>query len=86
MVHSSLHAGSALGVAVTAVLALAVTGAAAPVAARAPAAAGANAGPISGVSAVSGSDAWAVGSYYHSNGAIDKTLILHWNGTAWVRR
>lgn len=36
---------------------------------------------LSGVAAVSSSNAWAVGSY--SNGAAPQTLILHWNGTAW---
>src|SRR5260370_165387 len=35
---------------------------------------------LEGVSAVSGSDAWAVGNY--DNGLSD-SLILHWNGTAW---
>jgi len=41
---------------------------------------------LSGVSAVSGSNAWAVGSYYDANtGAAYKTLILHWNGTAWSK-
>ena len=40
-----------------------------------------------GVSAVSGSDAWAVGYYTDPGvGALTyKTLILHWNGTAWSR-
>jgi hypothetical protein len=38
---------------------------------------------LNGVSAVSGSDAWAVGSYIDSTGA-SKMLILHWNGTAWA--
>jgi hypothetical protein len=39
------------------------------------------------VSADSPTDAWAVGSYCSShcaeNSERDKTLILHWNGTAW---
>jgi hypothetical protein len=38
-----------------------------------------------GVSAVSGSDAWAVGSYDTSKGGVTNTLILHWNGTAWTQ-
>jgi Bacterial Ig-like domain (group 3) len=38
-----------------------------------------------GVSAVSGSDAWAVGSYDTSDGGVTKTLVLHWDGTAWSR-
>jgi hypothetical protein len=36
---------------------------------------------LSGVAATSASNAWAVGDYY--NGSVDKTLVLHWNGTAW---
>jgi hypothetical protein len=36
---------------------------------------------LDGVSARSGSDAWAVGNYDH-NGVSD-ALIVHWNGTAW---
>ena len=36
-----------------------------------------------GVSAVSGSDAWAV-ARQNSTGVF-KTLILHWNGTAWTQ-
>ena len=44
------------------------------------------AGPVSeiglnGVTATSASDAWAVGTY--TTGTMDKTLIEHWNGTAW---
>ena len=38
-----------------------------------------------GVSAVSGSDAWAVGSYDTSDGGVTKTLVLHWDGTAWSK-
>jgi erythromycin esterase-like protein len=38
---------------------------------------------LSGVAAVSTSDAWAVGSYY--NGTKDKTLVARWNGKAWQR-
>jgi len=37
---------------------------------------------LSSVSAVSASDAWAVGGYFTSAGNLD-TLILHWNGTTW---
>src|SRR5437762_2048973 len=36
-----------------------------------------------GVSAVSGSDAWAAG-YYSNSAGVRKTLILHWDGTAWT--
>jgi hypothetical protein len=36
---------------------------------------------LSAVTAVSASNAWAVGSYY--NAAAAEPLILHWNGTAW---
>src|SRR5258708_35981555 len=47
---------------------------------------GSGANYLYGVSAVSRSDAWAVGSYSSSlnPGAYD-TLILHWNGTAWTQ-
>jgi hypothetical protein len=38
-----------------------------------------------GVSAVSASDAWAVGYYVDNGTNTDHTLILHWNGTAWSR-
>jgi hypothetical protein len=39
-----------------------------------------------GVSARSGSDAWAVGDYGDCDFAIGKaaTLVAHWNGTAWA--
>jgi hypothetical protein len=36
------------------------------------------------VSARSGSDAWAVGNYWNTSG-LSRSLILHWNGTAWSR-
>jgi hypothetical protein len=38
---------------------------------------------LSGVSAVSASDAWAVGAYDTSSGS--ESLALHWNGSSWVR-
>ena len=34
-----------------------------------------------GVAGVSAQDAWAVGHFF--NGAVEKSMILHWNGTAW---
>jgi hypothetical protein len=37
---------------------------------------------LTGVAALSSTEAWAVGSY-HTNGQSLKTLIEHWNGTAW---
>ena len=36
-----------------------------------------------GVSAVSGTDAWAAGQYYNTTTQAYDTLLLHWNGTAW---
>jgi hypothetical protein len=36
-----------------------------------------------GVSAISSSDVWAVGYYNVSSYVSEKTLILHWNGSAW---
>jgi hypothetical protein len=36
---------------------------------------------LSGVVAASPTDAWAVGGYYTGTGY--KTLVVHWNGTAW---
>jgi hypothetical protein len=38
-----------------------------------------------GVSARTGSDAWAVGSYWNGTAGAYDSLILHWNGTAWSR-
>ena len=35
-----------------------------------------------GVAATSATNAWAVG--YYTNGTTDRTLIEHWNGTAWT--
>jgi hypothetical protein len=49
---------------------------------------GAGVASLNGVSASSASNAWAVGSYQlrPSGGTIpSKTLMLHWNGTAWAR-
>jgi hypothetical protein len=39
---------------------------------------------LTGVSADSATDAWAVGSYLSKS--VRDTLILHWNGTAWSVR
>ncbi|HEX5302905.1 MAG TPA: hypothetical protein VFW50_38520, partial [Streptosporangiaceae bacterium] len=38
---------------------------------------------LTGVSAVSPDDAWAVG--FFANGTADQTLILHWDGTSWTQ-
>jgi hypothetical protein len=40
------------------------------------------------VSAVSATDAWAVGFYGRvtAQGGVDKPLTLHWNGSTWVRQ
>ena len=40
---------------------------------------------LSGVAAVSPSDAWAVGWVYGVGGENSNTLILHWNGSSWTR-
>lgn len=40
---------------------------------------------LSGVSAVSASDVWAVGDYTTTNSPANRTLILHWNGRKWSR-
>jgi hypothetical protein len=42
---------------------------------------------LNGVAALSATDVWAVGVYassYHHIG-LSRTLVLHWNGTAWKR-
>jgi hypothetical protein len=39
---------------------------------------------LSGVTATSSTNAWAVG-YYHNGGA-PQTLVLHWNGTSWKQQ
>src|SRR5260221_11553587 len=36
---------------------------------------------LNGVTVLSSTNAWAVGSYF--NGLADRTLIVHWNGSAW---
>jgi hypothetical protein len=44
---------------------------------------GAHDNDLLGVDAASANDAWAAG--YYVNGTADQTLILHWNGSAWVQ-
>jgi hypothetical protein len=38
---------------------------------------------LSGVSATSASDVWAVGGYVTPTNLGGQPLIMHWNGTAW---
>jgi hypothetical protein len=38
---------------------------------------------LTGVSATSPNDAWAVG--FFANGTADQTLIMHWDGTSWTQ-
>jgi hypothetical protein len=38
---------------------------------------------LTGVTVVSPCDAWAAG-YYQDSGGLDRTLIEHWDGTAWT--
>jgi len=40
---------------------------------------------LTGVAATSASNAWAVGFYDNGVGTPYRTLIVHWNGTAWKR-
>jgi hypothetical protein len=42
---------------------------------------------LNGVSALSATDAWAVGFYGHNTAqfVVSKPLVLHWNGTAWTQ-
>jgi hypothetical protein len=47
-----------------------------------PAPSGATSSGLNGLSAVSATDAWAVGSYFNSGG-VQVPLTEHWNGTAW---
>ena len=42
-------------------------------------------GTLTGVSANSPSDAWAVGCECNVLSSTERTLILHWNGTRWQR-
>ncbi len=39
---------------------------------------------LAAVAAVAPDDVWAVGSWF-TKGFVDRTLILHWDGTAWTR-
>jgi hypothetical protein len=41
---------------------------------------------LDGVAATSRTNAWAVGYYYRPGGSSTRTLVLHWNGTAWKRQ
>jgi hypothetical protein len=41
-------------------------------------------GLLTGVSALTGSDAWASG-FYNTNSGGEGTLLLHWNGTSWTQ-
>jgi hypothetical protein len=41
------------------------------------------AGALNGVSADGANDVWAVGDTVNSQGVDERTLALHWNGTAW---
>jgi hypothetical protein len=40
---------------------------------------------LSAVTAVSPSDAWAVGTAASSVNGLDRTLVLHWDGTRWTK-
>ncbi len=42
-----------------------------------------NSSIFSGVSALSATDAWAVGNYYQSSNMPNAALVEHWNGTKW---
>lgn len=72
-----LLAGAAAGVAPAA----ASAGSAGRPGLAGPAAAFSVSGSLRGVAAVSAGDAWAVG--YSGSLPGTKTLIVHWNGTAW---
>jgi len=41
-------------------------------------------GLLTGVSSLTGSDAWASG-FFNTNGGGEGTLLLHWDGKAWTR-
>lgn len=43
----------------------------------------AQANQLAGVACASAADCWAVGRYF--NGVATQTLILHWNGQAWLQ-
>jgi len=44
---------------------------------------GVDSNALAGITALSTSDAWAVGTWYSPPAF--RTFILHWNGTAWTR-
>ena len=44
---------------------------------------GSNFNTLSGVSAISPKNAWAVGDVYDASTNIDQPLVEHWNGTSW---
>jgi hypothetical protein len=48
-----------------------------------PGTAGSALNTLSGMAATSSTNAWAVGYYNNGNGTPYKTLIAHWDGTAW---
>ena len=40
---------------------------------------------LTGVDAISATDAWAVGDVFNGTSQTQRTLIFHWNGTRWAR-
>jgi hypothetical protein len=40
---------------------------------------------LSGVAALSSTDAWAVGEYEDDSTHAEETLVLHWNGSTWLQ-
>jgi len=40
---------------------------------------------LTGVDAISATDAWAVGDVFNGTSQTQRTLIFHWNGTIWTR-
>jgi len=50
-----------------------------------PTPAGATGARLRGVKVLSANDAWAVGEYSMSSHPVARTLILHWDGAAWIQ-